>query len=76
MNDYKMEIHRSFKVEKKGTRCYDLEKVLTVGRRLFTKDKHITKIVFTQMKKNNRITLVKRMKRTKYFDTKINTQVR
>lgn len=72
MNDYKIEVHRGPRVlKKKGTRCYDKEKVLTMGKNLFKKDRRITKIVFTQEKKNNKLILKKNLFRTKYQDIKI-----
>lgn len=57
MNDYKMEVHKPSGKKIKGTRCYDLEKVLDLGRSLMRIDKDITKIVFEQPKQNNKVTL-------------------
>lgn len=73
MDDYKMEVHRGPKLKKKGTRCYDKEKVLALGRSLFKKDRTITKIIFTQAKQNNKLHLKKNLLRTKYQDIKIPT---
>ena len=71
MNDYKMEVYRGPKVKKKGTRCYDLEKVLALGRKLFASDRLVTRITFSLSKKDFVITLKRNYKRTKYPDIKI-----
>lgn len=66
-----MEVYRGSKVKKKGTRCYDLEKVLDLGRTLFSKDRLVTKIILINDKKNNKVTLLKNHRRTKFPDIKI-----
>lgn len=76
MNDYKMEIYRGSKVKKTSTRIYDLEGVLKLGRTSFSNDRKITKIIFIQVKQNNKVILKKNLLRTKYPDLKISTLCR
>lgn len=71
MNDYKMEVFQGSKSKKEGTRCYDLEKVLQLGRGLFKTNRKITRIIFTVEKRNDKVTLKRNLLRTKYQDIKI-----
>lgn len=59
MNDYKMEVHRQGRKATQNTRCYDLPKVLDLGRSLMRMDIRINKIVFHK-KKNDQVATLRR----------------
>ena len=61
-----MEVYRGEKITRKGTRCYDLENVLILGRKLFRTDRAVTKVIFTQEKKNWKVILKKNLLRKRY----------